>query len=144
MDCILCAVLNGDPAVQNLLLWRDHDFAVSLNLYPYNPGHLMIFPARHIEDVRQMTTAEVQGEALTRSLVMKVLDEVYEPQGYNLGYNIGSASGASIAHLHMHVVPRYQNELGVIDILSGNKIIIEDPVVTRQKLIDAFANIGKT
>jgi hypothetical protein len=63
----------------------------------------------------------------------------YSPQGYNIGWNIGDASGASISHLHMHVVPRYHRELGFIDIIGGAKIIVEDPEVTRDSLRAAFA-----
>jgi ATP adenylyltransferase len=139
VDCILCAVLAEDPAVCNLLVWRNAHFGVSLNLYPYNPGHVMIFPVRHVEDIRDLSGDEILEEARVRTLAMTVLDEVYQPQGYNLGYNMGEASGASIPHLHMHIVPRYRNELGVVDILSGTKIIIEDPAQTCAKLRDAFA-----
>jgi ATP adenylyltransferase len=142
VDCILCAVLSNDSRVCNLLLWHGYGFAISLNMYPYNPGHLMVFPERHICDVREMSSDEVQQEAYTRTLAMKALDQVYQPQGYNLGYNIGKASGASIEHLHMHIVPRYSNELGVVDILSGNKIIIEDPTETREKLRTIFTQLA--
>jgi ATP adenylyltransferase len=62
------------------------------------------------------------------------------PSGYNIGYNVGEASGASIEHLHQHVVPRYSRELGFVDITAGAKIIIEDPEVTLQNLKAAFAS----
>jgi ATP adenylyltransferase len=144
VDCILCAVLSNDNRVRNLLLWHGNGFAISLNMYPYNPGHLMVFPERHLCDIRDMTAEEVQQEASTRKLAMQALDEVYQPQGYNLGYNIGKASGASIEHLHMHIVPRYSNELGVVDILSGDKIIIEDPIETRDKLRTVLARLASS
>ena len=75
------------------------------------------------------------------SASMDRLESVYQPLGFNIGFNIGEASGASIEHLHQHVVPRYHRELGFVDITAGAKIIIEDPQVTLNKLKDAFADL---
>jgi ATP adenylyltransferase len=69
---------------------------------------------------------------------LTALDKIYQPAGYNIGYNVGEASGASIPHLHQHVVPRYSRELGFVDITAGAKIIIEDPAVTLEKLKKVF------
>ncbi len=79
---------------------------------------------------------------LNRSL--DILDDLYTPHGYNVGYNIGHFSGASIPHLHMHIVPRYENELGFIDIIAGSKLIVEDPVITQKRLREAFASLSGT
>ena len=70
---------------------------------------------------------------------MDILDKEYMPQGFNIGFNIGEASGASIAHLHRHIVPRYKNELGFIDIVGGAKIYIEDPKETVKKIKKSFS-----
>jgi ATP adenylyltransferase len=137
--CILCAIAAGESAVPHLDLARTERFVVTLNLYPYNPGHIMVFPARHIEDVREYDNAEWTELKRVETAALDVLTEEYEPAGFNVGYNLGPAGGASIPHLHLHIVPRYPNELGVVDILSGSKIIIEDPNVTRERLSDAFA-----
>ncbi|MFW6138916.1 MAG: HIT domain-containing protein, partial [Spirochaetota bacterium] len=69
---------------------------------------------------------------------LDILDRLYSPCGYNIGYNIGSFAGASISHVHMHVIPRYENELGFIDIVGGAKILVEDPTKTMQRLKQAF------
>ncbi|MBF0499561.1 MAG: HIT domain-containing protein [Candidatus Riflebacteria bacterium] len=139
VDCILCAILRGDPAVESLLITHDELVAVSANLYPYNAGHVLIFPTRHIYDLRELTEAEDKAfMAMTRQC-LDLLDRLYTPAGYNIGFNIGDASGASIDHLHQHVVPRYPKELGIVDIISGTKIIIEDPSVTMTRLREAFA-----
>ena len=137
--CILCAIAAGEPAVRNLDVARTELFVVTLNLYPYNPGHIMTFPVRHIEDVREYDDAEWAELRRLENVALDVLTEIYEPAGFNVGYNLGPAGGASIAHLHLHIVPRYPNELGVVDILSGSKILIEDPNITREKLSEAFA-----
>jgi ATP adenylyltransferase len=137
--CILCAIAAGEPAVPHLDLARTERFVVTLNLYPYNPGHIMLFPARHIEDIREYDDAEWAELKRVETAALDVLTNEYEPAGFNVGYNLGPAGGASIPHLHLHVVPRYPNELGVVDILSGSKIIIEDPNITRERLSNAFA-----
>ncbi|HNV71667.1 MAG TPA: HIT domain-containing protein [Candidatus Ozemobacteraceae bacterium] len=134
VECILCSILKGDPQVESLLVWHDENFAVSVNLYPYNAGHLLVFPARHVFDLRELHPHEVLGMfELTRHF-LKLLDHVYEPAGYNIGCNMGDASGASIEHFHQHIVPRYPKELGFVDIVAGAKILIEDPQVTMEKL----------
>lgn len=136
--CILCDVARGTGDVVNLEVARDEDFIITLNLYPYNPGHVMLFPARHVEDPRELRADEHAHLARLQNLILDVLQAEYNPAGFNVGYNVGAAAGASIAHLHLHVVPRYPQELGVVDILSGAKIVIEDPAETRARLRAAF------
>ncbi len=134
VDCILCSIIHNDPKAINLKIFRSKGFIVAVNLYPYNPGHLMIFPSRHIEEVEKLSLSEV-GELHKLTIIsLKVLRNLYKPHGFNVGYNLGKGSGASIKHLHLHVVPRYENELSFIDVLSGSKIIVEEPKDTVQKL----------
>jgi ATP adenylyltransferase len=137
-DCILCAVIEGNGRVPELTIAESEHFLVTLNLYPYNPGHLMIFPRRHIEDIREYTEEEWRELQFVQEATLRILEEAYDPQGFNLGYNMGTHSGASIPHLHLHVVPRYKSEMGVIDILSGSRILVEDPSQTQQRLLQLF------
>lgn len=139
VDCILCAVARNDPAVANLTLFRCPGHFVTLNLYPYNPGHLMIVPDAHYLDVRELSDAEVLATHRLQTLALRVLDKVYRPGGYNVGYNLGQSSGASIPHIHLQIVPRYGSEVGFFDILSDSRVIVEDPHVTRARLTEAFA-----
>lgn len=144
VECILCAIVEGNDKVVRLEVYRSELFVIALNLYPYAPGHLMIFPKRHITDPRMLSHDEVVELHKMQNLSIDVLEKVYSPQGFNVGYNIGEAGGASISHLHLHVVPRYKREIGFIDIIGGVKIIVEDPNVSLSRLKEGFSEILNT
>jgi ATP adenylyltransferase len=139
VDCILCAVPRDDPRVDNLCVYRHDAWYVTLNLYPYNPGHLMIVPVTHHTDVRELSEGEVLELHRLQVLALRVLDREYQPGGFNVGFNLGPASGASIEHLHLQIVPRYRTEVGFFDVLSDSRVIVEEPRVTRDRLTRAFA-----
>jgi len=143
VECILCAILEGNPLVTRLIVYEGEKSLITLNLYPYNPGHLMIFPKRHLLDIRQMDLHEEKEIQLLMKKSLDVLDTAYSPSGYNIGWNIGESSGASIAHIHLHIVPRYRNEIGFMDIIGGAKIMVEDPLKTRKRLTKLFKNMLK-
>lgn len=140
--CIICSIIDQLPEVTNLLVWKNHLVAACANLYPYNAGHLLLFPLRHIQDPRELNPEEAMQMQMLLNQSLTALDQIYQPAGYNIGYNVGEASGASIPHLHQHVVPRYSRELGFVDITAGAKIIIEDPAVTLEKLKEAFQDFA--
>jgi len=125
--CILCLIRDRSPEVVDLSIWRDELFIVSVNLYPYNPGHLMIHPVRHVEDVRELAVEEERALSLLQRTMLDLLDKVYTPHGYNIGYNMGGAAGASIGHLHLHVIPRFPCETGIADLIAGKRVLVEDP-----------------
>lgn len=138
VDCILCASLDGVDGVDNLIVYERNSFFVTLNLFPYNPGHLMIAPKRHIETIEDLNDEEVLDCHHLQIMSIKVLRLMYNPQGFNLGYNMGQFSGASIAHLHFHIVPRYSSEVGFMDVINGARIIVEAPTVTKQRMREKF------
>ncbi len=143
VDCILCAIIEKDESVKSLIIYQNELVCISANLYPYNPGHILVFPVRHVKDFRELTTEEEKEiNRLTRTSLDK-LDELYTPHGYNIGMNIGDASGASINHLHTHIVPRYANEMGFVELSSGAKIFIEPPETTMKRMREAFSDIDK-
>lgn len=127
VDCILCAVRRGDPKVDRLLLATDNYCYVTMNLFPYNPGHLMVVPNRHVVDVRECTREERDSMREWTDTILDLLDEVYAPSGYNVGYNLGRGAGASIEHLHLHIVPRFKNEIGFMDVIGGTRIHVDHP-----------------
>lgn len=138
VECILCSIVKSDPKVTNLEVFRSKCFIVAVNLYPYNPGHLMIFPYQHIEEIERLSLSEVEELHKLTVVSLKILKNIYQPHGFNIGYNLGKGSGASIKHLHLHIVPRYENELSFIDVLSGSKVIVEEPKDTMQKLKNEY------
>ena len=136
--CILCRLLEDDPEIINTVVYKTSDTAVSLNLYPYNPGHILIFPIRHYEDIRDLSDTERHSQNMVLDKALCVLDKLYKPAGYNIGYNMGLEAGASINHLHLHVIPRYSRELGIAELLAGKRVLVEHLNSTKEKLKEAF------
>ena len=140
VDCILCSVRDNDERVVSLKVYQDTLIFISLNLYPYNPGHLMIVPNRHILSFSDLTKEELIHLSRTIQGVQLLLDELYNPKGYNIGINQGREAGASIEHLHIHLVPRFGSELGFIDIVGKSRVLPEGLESVKQKLLK---NINK-
>jgi ATP adenylyltransferase len=132
--CILCLARDRAPEVVDLSIWRDELFVASVNLYPYNPGHVMLFPLRHVEDVRELDQEEERRLAELQRWLLGLLDKAYSPYAYNIGYNMGAAAGASISHLHLHIIPRYPRELGIADLIAGKRVLVEDPRESARRL----------
>ncbi len=142
VECIICAIRDKNPMVEKLEIIRTDLSILCVNLYPYNSGHLMLFPQRHVTDIRELTDEEtIDIEIITRASI-DIMSKLYTPTGYNVGYNIGERSGASIKHIHRHIIPRYPNEIGFIDIIGGAKIITEHPEITLTKFKEAFSEIN--
>lgn len=140
VDCILCAIVEGDEKVVSLEVCRDELFLVSANLYPYNSGHLIVFPLRHIAWPGELTEEEALRLHYWQTHILDTLKQTYPVSGFNIGYNLGKWSGASIPHhMHLHIVPRFQNELGFISVLAGTHIMVEDPHKTVERLRHLFS-----
>ena len=138
VDCILCSVIRGDEIVDRLEVFRDDFFIIMVNLYPYNPGHVMIVPLRHITDPRDLSDTEAARLHQLQKRCMDILDTLYHPHGFNIGYNLGPFGGASLEHLHLHLVPRFKNELGFMDIIAGARTFVGEPHAMVEKIRVAF------
>ena len=140
--CLFCATPAAPPSADraNLLLWRDELAFVMLNRYPYNAGHLMIIPYRHLADVTALTPAE--GAALFALLqrLTRALTAVYRPEGFNAGMNLGAVAGAGIAdHLHLHLVPRWGGDTNFMPVIGQTKVLPESLAQTYDRLAAALA-----
>ncbi len=140
VKCILCSVRDDDERVKVLKVYQDELLFVCLNLYPYNPAHLLIVPLRHVERYIDLTKKELLHFSRTIQGLQLLLDDLYSPKGYNIGMNEGNSAGGSIEHLHFHLVPRYGSELGYIDIVGETRIIVEGLDSVKNKL---KKNIGR-
>lgn len=132
--CILCAVSDEKSDVPRLVIWENESFCVSVNLYPYNPGHLLVFPRRHILDLRELSNEEEHELFRINRSCLNLLDRSHSPSAYNIGYNMGLTAGASIEHLHLHIIPRYPRETGIADLLAGKRVLVESPFETCRRL----------
>jgi ATP adenylyltransferase len=140
--CILCLVCNGSGQVPRLCVHESNHFMVSLNLYPYNPGHLLVFPKRHVTDLRHYSASEQADADRVLRLCLDVLDRTHKPVAYNIGYNMGLVAGASIEHLHLHIIPRYHREIGIAELMAGKRVLVQDPLETRDLLAGVFAHMA--
>lgn len=125
INCIFCGVRDNHPAVTSLKVYQDEVLMICLNLYPYNPGHLMVIPTRHVEKFENLSKKERDYLFWMVIQMQKMLQDIFNPSGFNVGYNQGNYAGASIKHIHVHIVPRYKEELGFIDIIGTTKVIVE-------------------
>jgi ATP adenylyltransferase len=140
VSCILCAIRDRHPDVECLEVADTENFIISLNLYPFNPAHCMIFPRRHIADPSELADDEALEMHRLLKKTLRVLVEEFGPSGFNIGYNLGRGSGASIGHLHLHIVPRYENEVGFLDVLAGARVIVLDPREAMERMKKRFSS----
>jgi ATP adenylyltransferase len=127
-ECIFC-----NP--KELIIYQTEEVVILLNKFPYNPGHLLIAPKTHVAKFEEMVDSDVLKLMKTIQKAIKLLEKVSAPSGVNIGLNQGKTAGASIIeHLHFHVVPRYDNELGFMDVIGGTRMIVENMEDTLKKL----------
>jgi ATP adenylyltransferase len=139
-DCIFCDAFHSADA--ELTVFRgDHCFII-LNLYPYNNGHLMVVPNRHLNALALLTPGEqVEMMSLTR-LAEIALTETYQPQGINVGINLGKAAGAGIEnHLHVHLVPRWAGDTNFMTAVGETRVLPEDLRATAARLRPVFEKL---
>ena len=140
-DCPFClATANSDE--ESLIVYRGQHAYVILNLFPYNSGHLLICPYRHIATYDQATPEEVAEIGLLTQQAMKVLGNVSRSHGFNIGMNQGEVAGAGIAgHLHQHIVPRWRNDSNFFPIIAETKAIPRLLGEVREELAAAWLNL---
>jgi ATP adenylyltransferase len=125
--CVFCDCAAADPEEdrERFIIHRSRHHFIVLNLWPYNNGHSMICPLRHIVDVTEMTDEEaLEQHHLTQRLV-EAYRNAMRAQGVNVGLNLGQISGGSIDHLHLHLVPRWAGDANFMPVIGQTKILVE-------------------
>jgi len=137
--CIFCDKPKEKSDKLNYLLYRGQKNFVMLNAYPYNPGHLLIAPYRHISSLEELTDEELDEHFRLVRRSLKLLREVFNPGGFNLGVNMGKVAGGGISeHVHTHLVPRWGGDTSFMAALADTKIIPEALSKTYKKLKGKF------
>ncbi len=142
VDCILCEIVRGNPSIPRHVVWEDETCMVMMNLYPYNPGQVMVLPKAHFE----------RFHALPQELIVKIFSLVQKAEraqeiafkcvGWNIGVNDGDCSGQSIKHLHVHCVPRFTSEMGFLDIIAQTRTVPMQIDYAFQQMRDAFLKLS--
>ena len=141
--CIFCDAQHGEQA--ELVVYRGATCYVLLNLYPYNNGHLMVVPNRHIASLAAATTDELcELIELTRRAEL-ALGEAYSPHGLNMGINLGKPAGAGVLdHVHMHIVPRWNGDTNFMTVVGTTRVLPEDLHQCAARLKPIFAKLGNS
>jgi len=138
--CIFCVKSASDDDEHNHLLHRGDAVFIMLNRYPYNTGHLMIAPFRHVADPLQLAPQESSEVLYGIRIAMEVLRGAYHPDGFNIGANIGHCAGAGYAgHMHVHVVPRWSGDTSFMAVSADTRVVPESLDETYRRLKQALA-----
>ncbi len=144
--CVFCTLpADHAHARENLVLHHGDRAFVIMNRYPYTPGHLLVVPNRHTNDFVGLTSEENEEISVLLQTSMRVLAEVYRPEGFNLGMNLGAAAGAGIReHLHWHIVPRWVGDTNFLPVMTGVRSIPELLLDGYDRLQPLMARDGQT
>jgi len=138
--CIFCEAPKRGVSKDSLIIYMGSKNYIILNKYPYNSGHLMIVPYRHVSSIEDLDMDELAEMMLLARASIRALRKAYNPHGFNIGVNLGEAAGAGIAeHIHMHIVPRWVGDTNYTTILGGVKVIpqsLEEAWSTLKPLIE--------
>jgi ATP adenylyltransferase len=140
--CLFCRIAEDDPNVEKRVIYKDKDFMVIMNMFPYNVGHLEVVPIRHVVELTDLDEREFNKMFDFLKKSVELLKKALNPKGFNVGINLGNIAGASIEHLHIHVVPRYERDAGFMEIVADTKVMPESIDQTFKKL-KKYADIFK-
>ena len=141
-ECIFCSLPKLDDDKKNFILFRGKHCFVIMNIYPYNSGHLMVSPYRHLACITKLDTEEsLEMTEITKNSI-QILREVNAPEGFNVGFNLGKSGGAGYdEHIHNHIVPRWAGDNNFMPALAETRVIPEHLEKTYDKLAPNFKKL---
>lgn len=137
--CFLCDLIAEDRERENLVLRREEHTLTLMNRYPYNNGHLMVAPYRHIDSIEALTPEEQLEMMQAVAFATRVLRGLIKADGFNIGINLGKAAGAGLEeHLHVHIVPRWNGDTNFMPVLTNTKVMPQALYELYDLLLPAF------
>lgn len=139
--CIFCEKIQAGQSrdEKNYLLLRSDQVFALLNLYPYSNGHVMVAPLKHVGDLSGLTENEFLQISNVTKYMVELLKKVFNPDGFNLGVNLGKAAGAGVpGHIHIHIVPRWNGDTNFMSVAGDVRVISEALDATYRKLKEAM------
>jgi diadenosine tetraphosphate (Ap4A) HIT family hydrolase len=138
--CVFCRIAtSGPPSVDNLVVWRSELSYAVLNAYPYASGHLLVMPVRHVGELDALSPEESRDLWDGTERAVSALNAAYDPDGINMGANLGRAAGAGIpSHLHLHVLPRWAGDTNFMTTVAGVRVMPESLAVGWERLHQAW------
>ena len=137
--CVFCNVVAAGDDEKVLIVHRAKYCFVILNAYPYTPGHVMVVPYAHLDEVQKLPSEGATEMMALSQRMESVLRELYHPDGINLGMNIGKAAGAGVAgHIHMHVLPRWVADGNFMSVVGETRLLPETLDVTWKRMREAM------
>ncbi len=138
--CVFCRIAaSGPPSVENGIVWRDEAVFVVLNAYPYASGHMLVMPVRHVGGLDELTPRESTSLWQATRSALAALTKAYDPDGLNMGANLGRAGGAGIPqHVHLHALPRWSGDTNFMTTVAGARVLPESLEASWRRLHDAW------
>ncbi len=136
--CVFCDILKEKKDQENFIVHRSkYTFSV-LNIYPYNNGHMLVMPNRHVDDLSKLKCDEREDLFDLLESTKVLLDHAMKPDGYNIGINLGKAAGAGFPdHMHIHLVPRWRGDVNFMPVMGDTKVISQSLESLHEKLLEA-------
>ncbi|MCB9757292.1 MAG: HIT domain-containing protein [Candidatus Omnitrophica bacterium] len=142
--CVFCRMIKEKNDKKNLIFVRSELSFGVLNLFPYNNGHVLILPNRHVNDLSKLSEQEIMDLFCLLNYVKGLLQKTLKPAGYNVGINLGRAAGAGFpGHLHVHVVPRWKGDVNFMPVVAQTKVISQSLKVLHEKLAQQHVRESK-
>jgi ATP adenylyltransferase len=140
--CAFCIEMAKPDSPENLIVYRGQRVFLILNRFPYTSGHLMVVPFQHVSTLMALDKDTHSEMMETTNRGIQVLGEVYNPQGFNVGINIGEAAGAGITeHIHMHIVPRWSGDTNFMSSLGNTRVLPETLEETYKRVKEAWEKV---